>query len=392
MRRRGLHLTVAALAILAFGWGLHRLFELRFSGGDIYPPSSSRRSDPLGSKALLQSLALQPGIRVRQNLEPLRRISDPAGSTLLLLGVPTGEVDHPGSSPEENRHLLDFVERGGRLVLAVEHESLGVATNAFRGRMRGMAALPANLTNAPKLLGTELGFALTSGPANTNASALRVTDAPELPATVPWTSIWCLTNLSPGWQILYEREGRPVAAQRSRGSGTFVVLASDYLLSNESLRLAPQPGFLSWLIGPARTVIFDETHLGISLEPGIVSLLIKYRLGGAAFGFLLLAGLHVWRSMARFNPPVDLEAAESIVQGRGSAAGLLNILRRSVSPADIVAVCLEEWRATHPRGVPGSDRRLADAQDHLNLEMERPPQQRNPVDTYRRIAQILRIR
>ena len=44
------------------------------------------------------------------------------------------------------------------------------------------------------------------------------------------------------------------------------------------------------------------------------------------------------------------------------------------------------------RDSPGSDRRLADAQDCLNLEMDRPPQQRNPVDTYRRITQILRIR
>lgn len=392
MRRRGLHITAAVLAILAFGWGLHRLFELRFSGGDIYPPSSTRRADPLGSKAFLQSLALQPGIRVRQNLEPLRRFPDPAGTTLLLLGVPTSELDHPGASLEDNRRLLDFVDRGGRLVLAVEHESLDVATNSFRGKMRRMAALPAALTNTPALLGPELGFALTTGPATTNASATRVAEAPELPAAVPWTSIWCLTNLSPGWQVLYERELRPVAAQRSRGSGTLVVLASDYLLSNESLRLSPQPAFLSWLVGPARTVVFDETHLGISLEPGIVSLLIKYRLGGAAFGFLLLAALHVWRSMARFNPPVDPESTDSVVEGRGSAAGLLNILRRSVAPADIVAACLEEWRATHPRGIPGSDRRLADAQDRLNLEMERPPQQRNPVDTYRRIAQILRIR
>jgi hypothetical protein len=392
MRRRGLYLTVAALAFLAFGWGLHRLFELRFSSGDIYPPSSSRRADPLGSKALLQSLARQPGIRVRQNLEPLRRISDPANSTLLLLGVPSGEVDHPGASPEENRHLLDFVDQGGRLVIAVEHESLGLATNAFRGQLRRIAPAAATVTNAPTPLGAELGFTLITGPATTNASALRVAQAPDLPATVPWTSIWHLTNLNSGWQALYEREGQPVAIQSSRGSGTVVVLASDYLLSNESLRLSPQPAFLSWLIGPARTVIFDETHLGLSLEPGIVSLLIKYRLGGAAFGFLLLAGLHVWRSMARFNPPVDPDPTKAVVQGRGSAAGLLNILRRSVAPADIVAVCLDEWRATHPRGIPGSERRFADAQDCLNLEMERPPQQRNPVDTYRRITQILRIR
>ena len=42
--------VVLLLLILAgFGYGLNRLFSLRFESGDIYPAYSSFRTDPLGT-------------------------------------------------------------------------------------------------------------------------------------------------------------------------------------------------------------------------------------------------------------------------------------------------------------------------------------------------------
>jgi len=392
MRRRGIPLLIAAVVSLMFFWGMYRLFELRFASGDIYPPSSSRRADPVGARALYQSLALQPGLHVRQNLDRLSRLPESPGTTLLLLGVAPHDFQHPCASFDDNPILMSFAERGGRLVLAVEHESLQLATNAMRRALRNFASIPIANTNLPRYLGRELGYVLIYGPEITNAVAERLVPDTTLPATLPWTSTWCLTNLSTGWRAVYARDEKVVVAERAWGAGSVVFLSSDYLFSNESLRTAPQTALISWVIGPARTVIFDETHLGLSLEPGVAGLLLKYRLGGAAFGMLLLAGLHVWRSMARFNPPLDTGSADDVVQGRGSAAGLLNILRRSVAPADLTAVCLEEWRATHTRRAQTTDRRVADAQDCLNFEMERPPRDRNPVLTYRRLAKILRTR
>jgi hypothetical protein len=392
MNRRHLSIVVAVVAVFAFGWALNRLFELRFSGGDIYPTSSSRRADPLGSKALFQSLATQPGIDVRQNLDRLSLLQGSPESALFVLGIPPQNLDYPGAKQDDNRVLLDFARKGGRLILAIEHESVELATNSTRAAIRRIARISANSTNAPKPLATTLGAGVVLGDVPTNLSVLRLETAPSLPASLPWPSAWHLTNLTPAWTALYGREDRVVAAERSFGQGSIVLLASDYLLSNESLRIAPQPDFIAWVVGPARTIIFDETHLGLSLEPGIAGLILKYRLGGAVFGFFLLAALHVWRSMVRFNPPPEPAITDAVVEGRGSAAGLLNILRRSVPAADIVAVCLLEWRATHPGARHTAQQRLAEAQNCVDLLMELPPRQRNPVDAYRRIAQIFRTR
>ncbi len=391
MNRRHLSIVVAVVAVLAFGWALNRLFELRFSGGDIYPTSSSRRADPLGSKALFQSLAAQPGIDARQNLDRLSLLKGSPESALFVLGIPPQNFDYPGAKQDDNRVLLDFARKGGRLILALEHESIELATNSTRAAIRGMARIKATSTNAPNPLQMPLGAGVVLGPIPTT-DAQRLQPTSSLPVSLPWPSAWHLTNLTPAWTALYGREDRVVAAERSFGQGTIVLLASDYLLSNESLRVAPQPDFIAWVVGPARNLIFDETHLGLSLEPGIAGLILKYRLGGAVFGFFLLAGLHVWRSMARFNPPPEPAITDAVVEGRGSAAGLLNILRRSVPAADIVAVCLLEWRATHPGARHTAQQRLAEAQNCVDLLMELPPRQRNPVDAYRRIAQIFRTR
>ena len=65
---------------------------------------------------------------------------------------------------------------------------------------------------------------------------------------------------------------------------------------------------------------------------------------------------------------------------------------RGRATATIVAVCLLEWRATHPGARHTAQQRLAEAQNCVDLLMELPPRQRNPVDAYRRIAQIFRTR
>ncbi len=53
---------VLAFAMAGFVFGIVRLFELRFSAGDIYPPYSSFRTDPLGTKALTESLRGVPNL------------------------------------------------------------------------------------------------------------------------------------------------------------------------------------------------------------------------------------------------------------------------------------------------------------------------------------------
>ncbi len=392
MNRRRLTPFLAAVAALLFLGALNRLFELRFAAGDIYPPSSSRRADPVGSRALRDALALQPGLSVSQNLEPLRRLRTGPGTTLLLLGIAPENAGFPGADPGDNAPLVQAARDGARVVIGFEHESAQLATNAIRRGIRSLNQAGFS-TNVPPPLTATLDFTLEHGlQSATNGTAERLVPDPSLPAEVPWTSPWNLSNLHSGWRAIYSRELRVVAAERAFGMGSIVLLSSDYLLSNEALRHDPQPGLISWIIGSSTRIIFDETHLGLTLEPGMAGLLRKYHLGGAALGLFLLAALHVWRTVVRFNPPTAPPDSDGAVSGRGSSAGLLSILRRSVPVADLIPVCFAEWRTAqgrHPRVAP---RRIADAQDLLNLELEKHPRDRTPVETYRRIAHILRSR
>ena len=67
-------LLLALVLAAIFIGGLARLFALRYEVGDVYPPYSSLRADPLGTKALAAALGALPGIEVRTNFKPLPRI------------------------------------------------------------------------------------------------------------------------------------------------------------------------------------------------------------------------------------------------------------------------------------------------------------------------------
>ena len=60
----------------AFAFGLVQLFQLRFEVGDVYPPYSSLRSDPLGAMAFYESLEKLPGVSVRRDFNANNRMPE----------------------------------------------------------------------------------------------------------------------------------------------------------------------------------------------------------------------------------------------------------------------------------------------------------------------------
>ncbi len=398
MNRRALHVALLMGTAVLLAAGLYRLFVLRFASGDIFPPASSRRADPLGSRALHDALARHPRLHVSRNLLPLDRLRPAPGLAVLALGVPPENLGFPGDSPDFNTNLLRLAHGGARVVLGVQHESLALATNAIRQGIRSLANAIQN-PSPSQSLATTLGFAITSAatltnpaPANAAPTNLAVATAGPLPSPIPWPSPWRITLSPTPWTSLYHADDQPVVVERPWGAGSVVLLASDYLLSNEALRRTPQPAFIAALLGPSTHVLFDETHLGLTFEPGMASLIRRYQLGGAALGLALLVALYLWRNFAPFNPPLDPAPAPDVIPGRGSSDAFLALLRRALQPETVVAVCMEHWRAAHGRHPRIPARRVADAQDVLDIEMERPPKDRNPVATYRRIAALLHER
>ena len=107
--------VVMALLLLFFAVGVVHLFILRFESGDVYPAYSSLRSDPLGTRALYESLENIDSLSVHRNYHLLKSLTFEPQTTLFYLGVSADEFNWVS---EEMMEVFDRLTRsGGRLVL-----------------------------------------------------------------------------------------------------------------------------------------------------------------------------------------------------------------------------------------------------------------------------------
>jgi hypothetical protein len=146
--------------------------------------------------------------------------------------------------------------------------------------------------------------------------------------------------------------------------GTVVVCTDRYFLSNEALWKHPTPRFLTWLVGDAKRVIFEETHLGsfIGDTDGIMTLARRYRMHGLFLGCILLFALFIWRnsiSLVPSNPDEDLGLWRAqAVAGQSSASGLEGLLRRGIPTKGLLKRCFDTWLSTRASsGAVPADRR-----------------------------------
>jgi len=110
------------------------------------------------------------------------------------------------------------------------------------------------------------------------------------------------------------------------------------------------------------------------------------------FVLALLAGLFVWKNTASFVPPYDEDMVETLndaVAGRDSAAGFVNLLRRSISSAEVLSVCFAEWKKARAHGRAELNARTERMAAIIAEEQAKSERERNPVESYRRITSIL---
>lgn len=131
----GAWLALAGIFVLG-GLAMSRMFADRFDSGIEYPPYSTMRTDPFGTRALFEALDMLPGVEVVRNFESLHKLArdqrialwagdgaaghkpaDAHGQTLVLAGLTADEFQTPS---EQTQHLDRFVRAGGRLVLALD--------------------------------------------------------------------------------------------------------------------------------------------------------------------------------------------------------------------------------------------------------------------------------
>ena len=270
------------LAFVLFGWGVVELFDLRFAAGDVYPPYSTLRNDPLGAAAFYEALEGQPGLRVERNLRPLDRLGKPPA--VIYGHAPTPPAEKAGrlsvfylgadayrwptelSKPDANR-LEEILNEGDRVVMTFlpsdtpltaerlaynrDEDRPGPSPSPKKESERveraREAARPADLVKRWGIDFRRTAPKRNIEPKNSREqaealakAALEATPAPQsivegrdaLPVAggafadagaVPWHTVADFRLDTPeakaaGWHPLYEREGKPVIVARPFGA------------------------------------------------------------------------------------------------------------------------------------------------------------------------------
>jgi hypothetical protein len=346
--------AIIFIALLAFFlYGLTELFQMRFSSGDIYPPYSSLRADPIGTKAYYDALDEIPGLSVSRNFNNIPKLE--GNASFLLLGTDKNAVYH---IEEKEVELLEaFVLKGGRLVMTF------VPARPEKRGEKPMEKEQQKKSERKKLisLADRWGFAIGSADKElvrgVKREAALASVKYRLPQNISWHSPIFFDKPSRDWESIYESAGRPVVIEKKYGKGTIVLATDTYFASNEAILKERYPELLAWLVGPHKNIIFDETHLGIYKNPSMAELFRKYRLHGVFGGFLLLAVLFVWKNSRSLAPPFrNNETDNNMSSGKDYLSGFVSLLRRNIPARNILAVSAQEWKKSLRKGSISEDK------------------------------------
>ena len=407
-------LLLGCAALLAFG--LERLFELRFATGDVYPAYSSLRADPLGTMAFYESLGQMPGLSVSRDFSTANQLPEAPGTVYLQLAA--NRYDWTRVPADLHHEIKAYLAGGGRLVITFAPPSRtghGYSDDEEETNSLLTPPLPLPDTNSPphkspkkhKPIGEELrDFPVLVDLEQEWGLHSRVEELPSdndvyrpvtvanrsglaLPATLKWHSGLVFTNCAAAWHTIYARGDHAVVLERHFGRGTVVVASDSFFLSNEALSQDRHADFLAWLIGPNPRVVFDESHFGLLVSPGIASLMRQYRLHGLAAGLLVLAGLFLWKNSSSLAPPPPEAQRDDFIAGKDSASGFVNLLRRNLPASEVLGVCFAEWKKSIAPTGKFSRARQQQAEAIFAEDNSKPGGQRDPLATYRKISETL---
>src|SRR5580658_746270 len=117
LKTRHFLMLLWVLLLAGFGLGVVELFQLRFNAGDIYPPYSSLRADPLGAKALYESLQGLPSLSVSRFFQASSKLEGSPRRVLFFCGTESADLS---VMPESDFKILrKFLFGGGRVVVSL---------------------------------------------------------------------------------------------------------------------------------------------------------------------------------------------------------------------------------------------------------------------------------
>lgn len=373
---------IAILLLIVSAYVLWSLLELRLRTGDVYPVYSTLRADPLGAKALHESLELTGKVEVLRSLTSRPRIAHPTETALFFLGLqPDDAVD---------KRALELAEQGGRLVLAFLPSNTGKNDWWRRAKQAMPPPTPDTETTETTVRIDTLGLSFARAKRG-SSPRVSLASGPGLPNSLAWHGAHTFATLDDAWRVVYRLNDEPVLIEKHHGQGTIVLVADGYFLSNEALRDERESTLIAWLVDDKPRVVFDEAHLGVSGDPGVVSLARNLGLEGVAVALLVLGILFLWRSSVRFLPALEPHhsAAGTRVRGKDSQEGFVSLLSRSTPQADLIKTCVEEWRKSQPPGSGLAKERAVAMEAALVEHLGKPPRQQDNLSTYRTLVRIL---
>ncbi len=377
-----LSLFLLILILFGFFFGVIRVFTLRFQTGDIYPPYSSFRSDPLGCRGLYDALIHTGAVDVRRNVTPLHRLAPQTDITVFVPGVNAADMSQ--SVPQSWFDAVDtLVKSGARLVIGyapsrfeASPEKNDIRTPVKPSEKKAPVKKAKNTTEKPtdkkgkhpepetapdtpddepypvkrvdlyKAWGFAHDFAeKAEGTARPAANALKTLKLHDQ----TWHSSGFFTGLAKAWKPVYTVNGRVVLMERPLGRGSLVMASDSFFMSNEALKNEPNPILLAYLAGKSRTILFDESHFGIRTEPGITGLVRHFGLQGFAASVALFCLLYLWKNSGSFIPPRDEEEVPG-VSARDQISGLAGLYEKNIRDKDLLTVCVAEWEKTAAAG------------------------------------------
>lgn len=351
--RGRIHLFLLVLLAAAFAGVLLWMLNLRLSGGDTYPPYSSLRADPLGTRALYKALGKLNGVSATRHIRNIQFLKTDDQTAVLFLGLNPRELKFHEEGNE--REIMErWLEQGCHIIIALSATPEDYEDRMEKRRKKNPSKKDSSKEKKESSEPEDI-FGLTAlrEPSNqTKLPQVAQGSFEGLPIPVWHGSHVLQVQPDSGWSVLASAANQPTIARLLRGKGSILVLTDSYPFSNEAQTNNRHTPFLLSLLGDRTRIVFDESHLGVLNEPGLMNLVRQYHLHGIVAGGLLLFVVLLWQGSGSLIP-VDSNRdmgsdTRGVVGGRDSSDGLVALLETGLNPRQLLDECVSRHLAAHP--------------------------------------------
>ena len=388
MKKGRLSIILAGLMLLATLWGIVALFSFRYERGDIYPPYSSLRPDPLGIQVCFETVNALESRNAFRNFEPFDKWNTKrTNATLIISGI---QLNPSFISTQKKVHeFRKLADQGRRVVITLNpstRDSDPYENEEEQEPTEDSEPEEAD-EEAPPIV---FEFDYLPLPPEFDERVAYFESKFGIP-DVAWNSTITFSNVPENWITIASRAEQPVIiSQPCENGGELVIVGDSYFLSNQALSEDRNAEAILWIIGNREAIYFDETHHGVMENKGIAYLAKHYGMTPIFATLLAISLLWIWRVSCRLVPIDEVVEGRSYstIEGRNQIDGLCSILGSNLSKHDILQACIKHWRSD----VGGKQPRILKQFEESTQDLPEKIGSADLVKLYERISNAVRER